>query len=148
MVNVLGITVRTTRKQPHLRGVVVDTAGALVRHFEHLASRGMTAEEQLHALGQALASEVTAQTITGVVIREAGYAKGSGLTASVKNRLRAEGVALAVVRATIDKVAITDSNGIGHLIGVTAAEADRQGQELGSGEVGVVAAAALAAIHL
>lgn len=99
----------------------------------------------LHALGQALASELAAQLVRGVLIREAGYAKGTGMTATVKNRLRAEGVALGVARAVTEQVAVSDSVGIGHLLGMTPTASDALGTAVAAGHFRDPAAAALAA---
>jgi hypothetical protein len=145
--NSIGMTVRTKSGRPHLRGVVVDDTGAFVRSFEHQCSDGKD-HEMLHGLGQALASELAGQPVRGVVIREVGYARGSGMTGAVKNRLRAEGVALGVARAVTERVAVTDSVGIGHLLGVTPEAADALGAAVVAGGFEQPAAAALAARRL
>lgn len=102
----------------------------------------------LHALGQAFATDLAAQPVAFVLIREAGFARAAGLTASVRNRLRAEGVSLGVARAVTQKVAVLDVAGIGLLLGVAPDEADRAGLALAGGEFSDPGAAALAALHL
>lgn len=147
MTHAVGVTVRTTKGRPHLRGVVVDAAGGFVRSFEHQCSAG-DGHEMLYSLGQALATELAAQPVAAVLIREGGFARGTGFTAVVKNRLRGEGVALGVARAVTQKVAVADSSAIGHLLGVTADAADAQGAGLVGAALEDPAAAALAALAL
>lgn len=126
---------------------MLDASGALVRTFEHQCSKGDD-HEMLHALGQALATELAAQQVRALLIREAGYAKGSGMTTSTKNRLRGEGVALGVARAVTQLVSVTDSKGIGLLLDVAPDEAARRGKALTDDEYADTAAAALAAQNL
>lgn len=147
MANTVGLTVRTTAKRPHLRGVVLDAQGALVRTFEHQCSAGQD-HEMLHALGQALATELAAQPVRTVLIREGGFAPGTGLTTATKNRLRGEGVALGVARAVTKEVMVTDSKGIGRLLGLEPEDADAQGAALVPAAYSDASAAALAAQQL
>lgn len=147
MTNSVGVTVRTTATRPHLRGVVLDNHGALVRTFEHQCSAGKD-HEMLHALGQALTTELAAQAVRAVLIREGGFARGTGLTASTKNRFRGEGVALGVARTVTQAVAVTDSKGIGNLLGLEPDAADAQGAALVPAAYKDAAAAALAAREL
>lgn len=147
MVNYVGVTVRTTKGRPHLRGVIVSSVGTLERTFEHQCSAGKD-HEMLHALGQALATELAAQPVSAVLIREGGFAKATGLTAATKNRFRGEGVALGVARTVTRTVAVADSKGIAHLLNVEADAADAQGAALVAALYKDAAAAALASREL
>jgi hypothetical protein len=145
----VGITIRTKTSRPHLRGVVVDTTSvAAMRTFEHLASPGESAD-QLHSLGQDLASELAAQDdIVAVIVREVGFAKAAGLTLAVKNRLRAEGICVAVARTVTSKVQVLDINAIAQLLGVSTADVPAHGASIATSEYVEPATAALAAMHL
>lgn len=118
----VGLTVRTTNSRPHLRGVVLDDAGGFLRTFEHQCNAG-NPTDMLHSVGEAVASNLALNGLTGVTIREAGYARGSsGNSAAAKNRLRAEGVLLSAARARTENVRICDLNAIGHTLGKSGDE--------------------------
>ena len=102
----------------------------------------------LHGLGQALATELAVQTVGFVLIREAGFSRATGLTGTVKNRLRAEGVSLGVARAVTSKTAVQDIAGIGLLLGLAPGDADQAGSALAGDKFADPGAAALAALHL
>lgn len=143
----VGITVRTTTARPHLRGVALNEATDEARTFQHKSSTGTAVEDQLHALGQAFLTELTAQPVDAVWIREAGYARGSGLTAPTKTRLRAEGVCLAAARTVTQNVRIGDVNAATTALGntKTAAQLDADGAALTNADCAEAAGAALAA---
>jgi hypothetical protein len=145
--NVLGVTVRIAGGRPHLRGVVLDDSGALVRTFEHKCSQD-DEHEMLHALGQAFGTELAAQDVGAVLIRESGYSRGAGLTGPTKARLRGEGVALVVARRVTRVVVVADAKGIGQLMRVDAASADADGKALAGAIYAEAAAAALGALKL
>lgn len=145
--NAVGLTVRTTKSRPHLRGVVLGREGLLLRSFEYLCNDDED-HEMVYEVGRALTTELAAQPVDAVVIREAGYAKGSGLRKSDKNRLRAEGYAVGVARTFTIKVRLIDSAGIGHLLGTTAVDADSRGTALIKDDYAKSATAALGALTL
>lgn len=148
MTNVVGIAIRTTASCPHLRGTVVDGAtGALVRTFEHKASSG-DAADQIHQVAQDFATELAAQSVTAVLVREVGFARPAGMTAPVKNRLRAEGACVGVARTVTAKVEVLDAKAIAHMLGTTGAKVDAVGKALTSGDWVESATAAVAAAEL
>jgi hypothetical protein len=141
----VGITLRTTNKCPHLRGVIIDIAtGTVVRTFEHKASKG-DSKDQLHEIAQDFESELAAQTVEAVVIREAGYAKQAKLTDSVKNRYRAEGLCVAIARVVTTKVEVLDVQSIGRRVGKTGDDLTAAGEALAGGDFVEAATAAAAA---
>jgi hypothetical protein len=145
MSHAVGITLRTTNKCPHLRGVIIDVVtGEVVRTFEHRASNG-DSKDQLHEIAQDFESELAAQTVGAVVIREAGYAKQAKLTESVKNRYRAEGLCVAMARVVTAKVEVLDIQAIGRRIGDDIPAA---GGALAGGDFVEAATAAAAAASL
>ena len=144
----VGIAIRTTAGCPHLRGAVVEIAtGALVRTFQHRASAGESAD-QLHEIAQDLETELAAQTVSGLVVREVGFARAAGLTAPVKNRLRAEGLCVAVARNVTARVAVLDVQAIARALGKANDEADDVGKLLATGAFVEPATAAAAAATL
>jgi hypothetical protein len=144
----VGITIRTTAGCPHLRGAVVEIAtGALVRTFQHKASGGESAD-QVHEIAQDLETELAAQTVSALVVREVGFARQAGLTAPVKNRLRAEGVCVAVARNVTAKVAVLEIQAIARALGKPNEEADDVGKSLIKGDFIEPATAAAAAAAL
>jgi hypothetical protein len=144
----VGITIRTTKKCPHLRGVVLDIAtGALVRTFEHKATAGESTD-QLHEIAQDFESELAAQAVESVVIREAGYARQAKLTDAVKNRLRAEGLCVTLARAVTAKVEVFDVQAIARALDKTGEEVTADGEALAIGDFVEPATAAAAAATL
>lgn len=144
----VGIAIRTTKSCPHLRGVAVDVdSGEVVVQFEHKASAGAVAD-QIHEIGQDLASELRALEPVAVLIREVGFARAAGMTAPVKNRIRAEGVCVAIARAVTENVAIMETKAIASLLGVKGADVDTAGEAVTSGDWVEAATAALAAAKL
>jgi len=145
---VVGITVRTTAACPHMRGAILDTtSGLLVRTFQHRANAGQDVD-QLHEIAQDLESELAAQAVSALVIWEAGFNRAAGLTAPVKNRLRAEGVCVAVARDVIETVAVLDVNALAHALGRPSKTVVDAGEALTQGVFGEAATAALAAATL
>lgn len=144
----VGITLRTTNSCPHLRGVVIDCdTGAFVRSFEHKASKG-DSKDQLHEVAQDFESQLAAQQVDAVVIREAGYSKQSKLSESVKNRYRAEGLCVAIARAVTAKVEVLDVVAIGRKIGKAGDDIGNAGKALADGDFVEAATAAAAAATL
>jgi hypothetical protein len=144
----VGLAIRTTTGCPHLRGAVVDIAtGQLVSTFEHKASAGAGAD-QIHQLAQDLASELKALEPAAVLIREVAFARPAGLTAAVKNRVRAEGACVGIARAVTATVAVMDTKAIAHLLGVSGVSVDDAGKALTSDPWVESATAAVAAAKL
>jgi len=148
MAHAVGIAIRTTKGCPHLRATVVDVStGQLVSTFEFQASEGEVAD-QVHQIAQDLASELTALDPIAVLIREVGFARKAGMTAAVKTRIRAEGACVGVARAVTSKVAVMETNGIAHLLGVSGSTVDNAGTALTSGKWVESATAAVAAARM
>lgn len=144
----VGITIRTTDGCPHMRGAVVEiSSGSLVRTFQHKASGGESVD-QLHEIAQDLETELAAQTVSAFVVREVGFNRAAGFTAAVKNRLRAEGVGVAVARNVTAKAAVFDIKAIARAVDKPTSKADEVGKELAEGEFVEPATAAVAATTL
>lgn len=130
---VVGVSIRTTKGSPHLRGVVMPAVGlpSIIRQFEHQTSKNDPPAQQLYALGQALESELRAQDVSALVIREAGFAaRASASQSAVKNRLRAEGICIAKAQEITNRVAISDANGLARMVKVTTSDLSEQSRTL------------------
>lgn len=143
---VLGVTVRTTKGRPHLRGVVLDQ-GNVTRTFQHLPSTAENLAEQIHGLADALRTELTAlpSALAAVVVREADDGARGGLTAGRKARARAEGAVLDVARQRTTKVAVMNGPQVGRACGDNLAAAEALAAERVESEWVEAASAALAA---
>ncbi|WP_299056428.1 hypothetical protein [uncultured Nocardioides sp.] len=158
MALVVGTALRINQGGPHLRGVVLDegvSEGAdvegkrtVVRLFEHASTVGAEPEEQLNDLAQAVAAQMKAQPVRAAVVREASFFAKRGLDAALKHRLRAEGVALHVMRASTPLVLVGDINKLQARLSMTATEFKQAGVDLQPGEWAEAATAALVACTL
>jgi hypothetical protein len=144
----VGITIRTTDSCPHMRGAVIEiSSGSLIRTFQHKASSGESAD-QLHEIAQALETQLAAQEVLAFVVREVGFNQSAGLSNPVKNRLRAEGVAVAIARKVTSRVAVLNVKAIARAVGKTSEDADEVGKALAKGQFVEPATAAAAAATL
>ena len=151
MSHVVGLSIRTTKSCPHLRGVVidVDNPDRTPRTFEHKASANDASEDQLHSLGTALDTQLKVQDVAAVVIREAGFARVSPKNAAVvKNRLRGEGVALSQARRRTENVIVGDNNRLAKLCGLTPEDLDTEATAFAGATWYEAGSAALAALKL
>lgn len=133
MTFVVGLSVRTTSGCAHLRGVLMESRGLddVTRRFEHRASQGDPVEQQLHGIGQALATELRAQEIDAAAIREAGFSRNASLRQAVaKNRLRAEGIVLTQARSFTERVALADVQGLSHLLNLSPGDLDARSEAI------------------
>lgn len=148
MSQVVGLSVRTTKGCPHLRGVVIEVnrPGEVARTFEHKASASDASEDQLHALGTALNTQLKAHDVVAVVIREAGYSRMSAKAhASMKKRLRAEGVALSQARRRTENVVVSDINALAKLCEMSSKDLEAAAESMCGGDWREAASSALAA---
>lgn len=150
MAHVVGVTVRIKNGGPHLRGVVLDDAdhGMVVRMFEHVSTTGADPEVQLLDLAHALSAEMRVQPVRGAVLLEAGFAPRAGLTAPNKHRLRAEGVALHVLRESTNLIRLGDKRVLGKQLKLTGPELQDKGTAVAGASWGDAASAALVACTL
>ncbi len=112
---VVGLTVRVKDGCPVLRGVVLDEQAPSVanRKFVYSATKGADPEVQLHSLAESLAAHLTVQPVRAAALLEAGFAARAGLTGPNKHRLRAEGVALNVLRSSTSLIRFGDKRLLG-----------------------------------
>lgn len=145
---VVGITVRVKDGRPVLRGVVLDVSSASVRTFSFESTKGADPENHLHDLADALTAQLKVQPILAGVLLEAGFAPRAGLTLPNKMRLRAEGVALNVLRTSTPNVSFGDKRILGGVLSLSASELVEKGQTLAKDPWSEAAGAALVAVRI
>lgn len=150
VVDVVGVTVRIKDGGPHLRGVVLDDTdqSTVVRKFEHVSTKGAQPEVQLLDLAHALSSELRVQSVRAAALLEAGFASRAGLTVPNKHRLRAEGVALHVLRESTHLVRLGDKRILGTELGLSGPDLRAKGVDLTDEAWADAAGAALVACSL
>lgn len=150
MALVVGVTVRIKDGGPVLRGVVLDEADQSIvsRTFDHVSTKGADPEVQLLDLAHALGSEMKVQPVRAAALLEAGFAASAGLTVVNKHRLRAEGVALHVLREFTNLVKLGDKRLLAKQLELKGPELHDEGVALAGALWADAAGAALVACSL